>query len=589
MRAPSPTQRFDRTADGAIRRVRMLARSMEAGEKAHGADASATTPRLTDASVAMAMALAAADLRDTDQAVIGAALAMVEGIGAELFDADRQIKAIALAAIANVLLGRTSVVLVANPRPILDMLDRARRVLRFSIDAEDSTSALDLSGADIVISDARRFATAHLGDRNAQGSRHGPASRRAILLQDLDLVLLEETRPVTLHQTDRSESLRQDIESAIALARELIAAEDFHETSDGRMLTPKGAQILAQAGSRLKGMMRVGAYRDDMVLAALSALHDLQLGHDYTIADDRAVLPAAPAIPLPDAFARIGIQPFLDLKHDLPYSGAIRIAASASLPTILTSLGTVAGVSATLRRATDELWQHYRIAISGLPDVHAPSRLPRPVLSRNRSEANRRIVETVLSEYRQGRIVVLVVLRPQIGDPIVGALTEAGIDCQTVAAATPKDGAFRLDTDASAVLVVDKIGTFREPLALEGCRISIVLTEAFAGSGLERQICDHLVARQSLAAVFRFSSLQDPLFGNAGPLESLWLRLAAVFWPLANALGAGRRLLRQAGQHELDSGRRARAIRRAGERRFETLLSFTPLFRDFGAGPRSVQ
>jgi hypothetical protein len=573
-----PSAAFDRRSENAVRRAKQLIHGMASPHESAVAGFSLDTSRVTDPCVALAIAASVAGLRDADDNVLRSALGMLDGVSSELFDFDRQVTALVLAGIAGIPLGRRSALLMTSSRLAESHLERAAARLPFSWRSIESRSpARQLSpDADLVVADARSFARERLIARHDGRAQPFPVS--SILVQDIDLLLLEDTQPVTIHATDPSEQLRRDIASAVALARPMANGVDFEDGAEGRVLTERGAESLARSAPQLSGLMRVTAYRDDLVLAALSALHDLLPGRDYAIADGAIIITSPPQMQnWPRTFQRTGIQPFLELKHDVPYSGALRVAASARLSRILAAQGTLAGVSATTHRAAGELRKHCAVAVSAMPDTYAPKRLPAATLLRTRAECDTRIVQAALAERQAGRSAILVAGRRELSEAIASALSQAGANCRIVPGRLSGEDheALRVAAENAAILLVDKIGEFGEPFALrEGRHAAVIFAEAYPGTYLQRQICDHLVARSSIGPILRFASLEDTLFDRMDFFGAIQRKLVGVLWPLAK----GRFLLRRASKTALGADRRARAMQWAGERRMESMLSFAPLF-----------
>lgn len=329
--------------------------------------------------------------------VLGAAQMLVQGGIVDLADAVARRQALALAAAAFALCGVPVHLFCASDaraRVMAATLAAPLRALGFEaacvgggMDAEARRAAY---GAAVTCGTLRAIAFDYLRDRLRLGRRQRPlqgrlermagdaadgaklmlGGLRCALVEDADLVLLDDARiPLVVSADVSSGADRMLYEQALELARALQADEDYEPAAAAPRLTGRGAQRLGQLSMLLGGAWSVRQAREDLVTSALAALHAMQRGRDYEVAQGTLQLPeAAPdAPPAPEALRRL-----LEVKEGLAFAGRRETLTRLPVPAFFRRYLRLAGVCTDARGLERELWTFYglrcgRAGTSGAP------------------------------------------------------------------------------------------------------------------------------------------------------------------------------------------------------------------------------
>jgi preprotein translocase subunit SecA len=405
-------------------------------------------------SFGIACAALSAEVEPPAAPALDAAAALVRGGIVDLADADARWQALVLAASAFALCGvpvhlftasdaRASAVAQALGAP-LGVLGLQAAYVAQGMDAAARRAAY---AAPVVCGPLRVIAMDYLRDRMRLGRRQRPLQGRleriaggapdgqlmlnglrCALVEDADLTLIDDSRVPMLVSTEGAPGALGDrtlYEQALELARALQSPADFALEDGTVMLQARGRQHLAQLSLLLGGAWAAQQSREELVSTALTALHGLQRGRDYEVAQQAVQLPAA-SQPPPQALLRL-----LEAKEGVPFGGRRETLARLSVPSFFRRYLRLAGTCADAAGLETELWSLY-----GLRAARAGWRL-KPHDTRVRvfatSAARRAAITAAAREQVARGGAALVALRTvKEGEAIAVELRAAGLETVAV-------------------------------------------------------------------------------------------------------------------------------------------------------------
>jgi preprotein translocase subunit SecA len=192
---------------------------------------------------------------------------------------------------------------------------------------------------------------------------------------------------------------------------------------DAARLAAGGSQKLAQLSVLLGGLWAARQGREELVAAALVALHACERGRDYDVSQGQLQLPPAGADGqgMPDLLQRL-----IEAKEGLAFAGHREVLARLSVPQYFRRYLRLAGTCADARGLEGEFWSVYGLrseragwaggAVTGTARVFAAS-------------ADRRaaLLESVRTRAASGDAVVVAVRSAAEAGAIAGALGQAGL------------------------------------------------------------------------------------------------------------------------------------------------------------------
>ncbi|MDZ7854884.1 DEAD/DEAH box helicase [Sphaerotilus sp.] len=413
---------------------------------------------------------------------------------------------------------------------------------------------------DLTYATAREIAFDHLRDRahlTAQGSALQRCAARLagdapppLLLRGLCMAIVDEadsllvdeaTMPLVLAETQDDPGHRAACFQALVLARRLLPGE--HVQLDAERLsvgwTDAGAEHLEAMAEGLGGAWLNRRHRQDLVGAALVALHGLVRDRHYLVREARVeLLDAVTGRAAPGRVWARGLQTLVELKEGCPVTPPTRTSAQTSYQRFFLRYLRLSGISGTLAECRAELW-----AVYGRRTVAVPLRCPSQrvlhaprvfATGRARAEAVPARVQALLAE---GRPVLVGVDSVAEAQALSGLLQAAGIDHQVLDAQHDAD-------EAATVAMAGQAGTVTVATRMAGRGTDIELGADVAARGGLHVLCcqDNPSARLDRQLVGRAARQGDP--GSA----EVWHALDASIWQSAGpSVGLLRR--RQPDEH----------------------------------------
>jgi len=415
--------------------------------------------------------------------VLAAAALLVQGRMALLDDADAREQALLLAAAAMAVAGvpvhlvtageARAVHLAQVLRAPLQALGMRAAHIAQGMDARERQAAY---GAEVACAAQRELALDFLRDRaqlgRDRGALRGHLARLAaegrpaapLLMRGLHCALVDEAdavmvdgalQPMAIARETTAGEPRLRLEQALELAGGLMPQRDFRVAGEAVALTDEGAARLARLAAPLDEFWAAAPGREQLVAAALAALHALQRDRDYVVQQGR-VLRRRPEgeEERPGGEGTEALQGLLELKEGCAPSGRREVQSRLSLPGFLGRYLHLAGACAGADELPGEFW-----ALYGRKTVRAGRAAPAaPCATRvfASGEARRAALLRAAHDSIAAGEVLIALRSPEAAQPLAEALAQAGLGERVGLAVYPERGAQR-STGAPLQLMVAEL------------------------------------------------------------------------------------------------------------------------------------
>lgn len=400
---------------------------------------------------------------------------------------------------------------------------------------------------DLTYATAREIAFDHLRDRvhlQAQGSELQRCAARLagdapppLLLRGLCMAIVDEadslmideaTMPLVLAETQDDPGHRAACFQALMLARRLTPGEDLHLDAEQLAVhwTEAGTERLEPLADSLGGAWLNRRHRQDLVGAALVALHGLVPDRHYLVREGRVeLLDAVTGRAAPGRVWARGLQTLVELKEGCPVTPPTRTSAQTSYQRFFLGYLRLSGISGTLAECRAELHAVYGRQIVAVP-LRRPGlrQLAPPRLFATGQARAEAIPARVQALVAQGRPVLVGVDTVAEAQALSARLNAAGIDHQRLDA--------RHDADEAAVVAMaGQAGTVTVATRMAGRGTDIELGAGVAERGGLHVLCcqDNASARLDRQCIGRAARQGDP--GSA----EVWHALDASIWQSGGA------------------------------------------------------
>ncbi len=410
------------------------------------------------------------------------------------------------------------------------------------------------------------------------------------IVDEADSLMIDEaTMPLVLAETQDDPTHRAACFQALMLARRLTPGEDLHLDAEQLAVhwTEAGAERLEQLADSLGGAWLNRRHRQDLVGAALVALHGLEPDRHYLVREGRVeLLDAVTGRAAPGRVWARGLQTLVELKEGCPVTPPTRTSAQTSYQRFFLGYLRLSGISGTLAECRAELRAVYGRQIVAVP-LRRPGlrQLAPPRLFATGQARAEAIPARVQALVAQGRPVLVGVDTVAEAQALSARLNAAGIDHQVLDA--------RHDADEAAVVAMaGQAGTVTVATRMAGRGTDIELGAGVAARGGLHVLCcqDNASARLDRQFIGRAARQGDP--GSAEVWHALDVSIwqsggASVGWlqcrqqdaqgvlsvPATVVLAWSRRLQRAHQAQEMQ--RRRRLLEQ--DRTWQTRLAFTHL------------
>jgi preprotein translocase subunit SecA len=257
----------------------------------------------------------------------------------------------------------------------------------------------------------------------AEGDKLMLGGLRCALVEDADLVLLDDARtPLVVSADVASGADRLLYEQALELARAMLSGENYEAVDGSFRITGRGAQRLAQLSMLLGGAWSVRQFREDLVVGALTALHAMQRGRDYEVAQGSVQLPeAGDGAPAPEPLRRL-----LEVKEGLVFSGRRETLTRLPVPAFFRRYLRLAGVCADTRGLEREFWSGYGLRCMSA-GAHGRAAACAARVFAGCAQRRVAVVEEARARMARGEAVLIAVRDPNEAQALAGALSDAGL------------------------------------------------------------------------------------------------------------------------------------------------------------------
>jgi len=379
------------------------------------------------------------------------------------------------------------------------------------------------------------------------------------IIDEIDSVLIDEATTPLLISANRSGDIsEQTARQALDLAAGLEPGVDFTVESQGLMpsLTPRGEKLLATQLATLTGPWCVRLIRDELLRAAVAAIHTLKRDHHYLVRDGKIILiDQQNGRTMPDRHLNQSLSLMVEVKEGCAMSGERKSLASISFQRFFRNYSTICGLSGTVREVAAELY-----AVYGLGMTRVERRLPLrrnsapPRIFADRTQLWSSAAQTAEQLQARGQPVLVAVRSVKEAQRASASLEARGISHRVLSAAQD-------EAEAEIVAAAGARGTVTVVTNMAGRGTDIRLGAGMAELGgltilmcernevrrVDRQLMGRCARQGDPGLVAEFISQQDAILQLLGPL---WNRLVTA-WPKLTGLAVLRaqRLSENRGRH----------------------------------------
>ncbi|MBV8796019.1 MAG: prepilin peptidase [Hyphomicrobiales bacterium] len=200
------------------------------------------------------------------------------------------------------------------------------------------------------------------------------------IVDEADSVLIDEARtPLIIGSEGSRSAAADDLNLALADVRPLVQGVDFSLVRGQRRAEIRNATLLRlnQRARSRSGRWQIPTWREEHWSQALVALHLCRPDVDYLVRDGRVeIIDEFTGRVLPGRSWGAGLHQLVELKEGCQRTDRGLDAARVTYQRFFTRYRRLAGLSATAREASQELWTVYRLSVACLP-THRPLRRQR--------------------------------------------------------------------------------------------------------------------------------------------------------------------------------------------------------------------
>jgi preprotein translocase subunit SecA len=188
------------------------------------------------------------------------------------------------------------------------------------------------------------------------------------IIDEIDSVLIDEaTTPLLISANQSGDISEETARQALEMAAALELGIDFTADPHGLMpmLTPRGELRLEDQAATLTGPWRVRLIRNELLRAAVAAIHTLKRDHHYLVRDGKIVLiDQQNGRTMPDRHLNQSLSLMVEVKEGCTMSGERKSLASISFQRFFRNYATICGLSGTVREVAEELYTVYGLRLS---------------------------------------------------------------------------------------------------------------------------------------------------------------------------------------------------------------------------------
>ena len=364
------------------------------------------------------------------------------------------------------------------------------------------------------------------------------------IIDEIDSVLIDEaTTPLLISANANGDISEATARQALDMAAGLDLGIDFIVDPHGLMpaLTPRGERRLAKQMAALTGPWRVRLIRDELLRAAVAAIHTLKRDHHYLVRDGKIILiDQQNGRTMPDRHLNQSLSLMVEVKEGCVMSGERKSLASISFQRFFRNYSTICGLSGTVREVAEELH-----AVYGLGMTKVKRRLPlrrgsaRPRIFADRTQLWISAAQ-MAEQLRAGGQPVLVAVRSvKEAQRASAALLARGVRHRVLSAAQDEAEAEIVagaGARATVTVVTNMAGRGTDIRLGAGVAelggLVVLMCERNEVRRVDRQLMGRCARQGDPGLVAEFVSQQDAILQLLGPL---WNTLVSV-WPSLTGL-----------------------------------------------------
>lgn len=424
--------------------------------------------RADRATLSLAFALAReaahrhAGMRHFPVQILGGAV-MMNGALAEMQTGEGKTLTALLPAVSAALMGRPVHVVTVNDylaerdaellQPVYRALGLSTGTVRHGQSPSERQHAYD---CDVTYCSNKELVFDYLRDRQFLGSRRASArllmdelfrppaagqSRRLLLrglhfaiVDEADSVLVDEARtPLILSGSqDRSHDDEAVYETALHLARKLVAGEDFRVLANEKAvrLTQTGERRIAELASRLDGLWVIRRAREELVQQALSALHVFHRDTQYIVNEGKVqIVDEYTGRVMPDRSWEHGLHQLIEAKEQCAITKRSHTLARITYQRFFRRYLHLCGMTGTAMETSGEMRAVYGLRVVPIPTNRPLRRTNKGTHVLRTAETKwRAVVDAALAGTRQGRAVLIGTRSVEASEHVGHLLSAAGLE-----------------------------------------------------------------------------------------------------------------------------------------------------------------
>lgn len=496
------------------------------------------------------------------------ALALHQGLLAEMATGEGKTLTVGLAAVLAGLSGRPCHVLTVNDYLAERDADAMRRLYQQcgltvqSITAEvEPADRLIRYGADVVYLTAKELLADHLRDQLAQqagrgvqklafqqwlssevtqsvaqtGGRLHWRGLHTAIVDEADSILVDEAvTPLILAAPRDSRGLAQAVQQVSDLANTLQANVDYEVALRAQAITlhDSARRALTQLAAELPELWRPAPRREELLRQALVVRHFYHAGEHYVVQEGEVVLLDTFTGRLtPGRSLTAGMHQAIEAFEGVAITEPNESLTQMSFQAFFRRFRRLCGCSGTVWEAATELW-----AVYGVQVVRIPTHRPRivveraPVLSPDLEEKWQAVVADALKEIQHGRPVLIGVRSVTASEQLGQRLRALGVQPQILNALAHEQEAeiiSQAGQPGRLTIATNMAGRGTDIRLGEGVAerggLHVIIAEVNDSARIDRQLAGRCGRQGDPGSVSLYLCMQDALAERQ--LGPLWQRL----------------------------------------------------------------
>ena len=350
------------------------------------------------------------------------------------------------------------------------------------------------------------------------------------IIDEIDSVLIDEaTTPLLISANANGDISEATARQALDMAAGLDLGIDFIVDPHGLMpaLTPLGERRLAKQMAALTGPWRVRLIRDELLRAAVAAIHTLKRDHHYLVRDGKIILiDQQNGRTMPDRHLNQSLSLMVEVKEGCIMSGERKSLASISFQRFFRNYSTICGLSGTVREVAEELH-----AVYGLGMTRVERRLPlrrdsaRPRIFADRTQLWSSAAQMAEQLQTRGQPVLVAVRSVKEAQRASAALLARGVRHRVLSAAQDEAEAEIVagaGAHATVTVVTNMAGRGTDIRLGAGVAelggLVVLMCERNEVRRVDRQLMGRCARQGDPGLVAEFISQQDVILQLLGPL-----------------------------------------------------------------------